>query len=111
MNELIAMWSARADQESDPKIALAIMQCVAELKSFRQPSEESFTRRALAKLCLNRDLWYEWGKDGSFAFSLFDYRFYIRPESDHLIVMAYDAVKNHSPEQIKELYNLCGVSK
>lgn len=33
MNELIAMWTARAEQENNHEVALAIMQCVGELKS------------------------------------------------------------------------------
>lgn len=41
MNELIAMWEARANSENDPKVALAIMQCVGELKASQEPKEPS----------------------------------------------------------------------
>lgn len=36
MNELIAMWEARANNENDPKVSLAIMQCVGELKASQE---------------------------------------------------------------------------
>lgn len=39
MNELIAMWTARAEQENNHEVALAIMQCVGELKASQEPKE------------------------------------------------------------------------
>lgn len=43
MNELIAMWEARANSENDPKVSLAIMQCVGELKA-SQEHEQNYER-------------------------------------------------------------------
>lgn len=108
MNELIAMWTARAEQENNHEVALAIMQCVGELKNFRVPSEEAFTRRALAKICANRDIMFTWDDEG-FNFTMDNKSFEIGNDQDHLVLMAYDAVKNQQPEQIAELFRLCGV--
>ena len=99
------MWSARADQENDPKIALAIMQCVAELKSTQKTA---LTREDLTKLLYKNNHSFVW-TDQRLSFDFNGILFEL--VSDDHIDLAYDAVKNKEQGRIEELYLACGVSK
>ena len=67
-----------------------------------------FNREDLTKLLYKNDHSFVWTDQRlSFGFNGMSFEL-VRDEH---IDLAYDAVKNQRPEQIKELYNLCGVSK
>lgn len=72
MNELIAMWEARANNENNSDVALAIMQCVGELKAIQEPNTYSTLKEFTDVVNKDDRVWiYEYGLDSKGGYTTF----------------------------------------